>query len=97
METLGQILPVIIYILLIGLIIICIIIGVKLIITMNKIERVVDDVENKVNSLNGLFDAINTTTNKVTGIYQKVNGFVGNIVDKILIGFKKRKDDDNYE
>ena len=96
MEVLSQVLPIIIYILLIGLITIGIIIGVKLIITMNKIERVVDNVEDKVNSLNGLFNIINATTSKMSGIYQKVYDFIGNMVDKV-IGLKKRKDDEDYE
>ena len=58
MEFLNGVLPIIIYILLIGLLIIGIIIGIKLIITMNKVEKIVNNVEGKVNSLNGLFNII---------------------------------------
>jgi uncharacterized protein YoxC len=64
-DFLGQMLPIIIYILLIGLLIIGIIIGIKLIITMNKVEKIVDDVDKKVQSLNGFFNAINFATDKI--------------------------------
>ena len=51
-------LPVIIYILLIILLIVGIILGIKSIITVNKVEKVVDDVSEKVESLNGLFQIV---------------------------------------
>ena len=49
------ILPIILYILGSILLVVLIILGIKLIITMNKIEKVVDDVNIKVNKLNNLF------------------------------------------
>ena len=52
------ILPIILYILGSILLVVLIILGIKLIITMNKIEKVVDDVNIKVNKLNNLFNII---------------------------------------
>ena len=97
MQVLSEMLPIIIYILLIGLIIISIIIGVKLIMALNKIDKIINDVDEKVSSLDGLFKAINSTTNKITGIYQTAYGFVSNITNKLFIRKNKRKEDENYE
>ena len=95
MDFLGQMLPIIIYILLIGLLIIGIIIGIKLIITMNKVEKIVDDVDKKVQSLNGFFNAINFATDKINKFYEKLITNVSNVVEKI---FTKRKgEDEDYE
>jgi len=94
MDFLSQFLPIIIYILLIGLIIIGIIIGIKLIITMNKVEKLVVNVEEKVNSLNEIFTIIQTTSGKITGVYSKVVEVCTSLVDKIF--FRKGKDND-YE
>ena len=58
-------LPIIIYILLIILLVIGIILGIKSIITINKVEKVVDDVNEKVESLNGLFQIVDFTTDKL--------------------------------
>ncbi len=69
-------LPIIIYILLIILLVIGIILGVKAITTIKKVEKVVDDVNAKVESLNGLFHIIDFTTDKlVTMVDRIVDGF----------------------
>lgn len=47
------------------LLIVLIILGIKLINTMNKIELVVDDVNKKVRSLDGLFSVVDMTTDKL--------------------------------
>ena len=96
LETLSHVLPIFIYILLIGLIIIGIIIGIKIIITMNKVEKVIDNIEGKVNSLNGLFNIIEVTSGKLTYAYDKVISFITSIVEKVFIKRKEREDED-YE
>lgn len=96
MAVLNQVLPIVIYILLIGLLIIGIIIGIKLIITMNKVERIIDNVENKVNSLNSIFNIIEIASGKITGVYERIIDFISGIIDKLFIGKGNRKEDD-YE
>ena len=93
MEVLSEVLPIFVYTLLCGFLIICIIIGVKLIKTMNKVQMIVDDVEKKVNSLNGIFSVIEMTSNKVATIYDRLISGVWAIVDK-FISKKERKDED---
>lgn len=96
MEALQQVLPIFIYILLIGLLIIAIIIGIKLIITMNKVEKIVDNVEGKINSLNGIFNIIDLASGKVSCIYEKIIDILSGTVDKLFFSKKNRRDED-YE
>lgn len=96
MEFLSQVLPIIVYMLLIVVLVIGIIIGIKLIITMNKVEKVIDNVENKVNSLNGLFSIIESASGKITSVYDRVIDFVSGIVDRIFLTKSNRKEKD-YE
>ena len=57
-EFLSAYLPILIYILLCILIVLLIIISVKVIKTMNRVESIVDDVDEKVKSLNGVFNVV---------------------------------------
>ncbi len=92
MEILD-ILQVILYILGSILLIVLIILGIKLIITMNKIENVVDDINVKVNKLNGLFSIIDVTTDRLALLSDKVVDGISSLVRKIF-SKKKRKEDD---
>ena len=87
-------LPIIIYFLLIILLIIGIILGVRAIQTLNKVDKVVDDVNDKVQSLNGFFNLIDFTTDKIVSVTDKVvdgvSGLIGNI-------FKRKNKDDEEE
>lgn len=91
MEILD-VLQVILYILGSILLIILIILGIKLIITMNKIENVVDDINVKVNKLNGIFTIIDLTTDKLALFSDKIIDGISAIVRKVF-SRKKRKDD----
>ncbi len=83
-------LPIIIYILLIIILVIGIILGIKSIITINKVEKVVDDVNEKVESLNGLFHIIDFTTDKIVSITDRVVDTVSSLASKIF--FRKRSE-----
>ena len=82
-------LPIIIYILLIIILIIGIILGIKSIITINKVEKVVDDVNEKVESLNGLFQIVDFTTDKLVSITDKVVDGLSSLASRLF--FKKKK------
>ena len=84
-------LPLIIFFLLIIFLIIGIILGVKLIITLNKVEKVVDDVNDKVQTLNGFFHLIDYTTDKIALATDKVVDGVVSLFNKIIIKKKKSK------
>ena len=77
-EYLQVTLPLIIYVLLIVILIVGIILGIKSIKTMTKVEKVVDDVNEKVQSLNGIFSLVDYTTDKLVSITdQLVEGVSG--------------------
>ena len=84
-------LPLIIYILLIIFLIIGIILGIKLIITLNKVEKVVEDVNDKVQSLNGFFHIIDYTTDKIALATDKVVDGIATIFHKLVSSKKKKK------
>ena len=71
------------------LLVVLIVLGVKLIITMNKIENIVDDINGKVKSLNGIFSVIDMTTDKLALLSDKTISFISDIIKKI---FNKRKE-----
>lgn len=93
MEFLLQFLPIIIYILLIIILVIGIILGIKSISTLNKVEKVVADVNEKVQSLNGIFNIIDFTTDKIALVTDKVVDTVSGFFTKLFIS-KKRKGED---
>lgn len=90
-----EFLQVMMYILGSTLLVVLIILGIKMIITMNKIENVVDNINAKANKLNNLFDIIDLTTGKLALVSDKVVDTISSFISKIFN--KKRKDDDIYE
>lgn len=94
-ETLRNILPIFIYVLLIGLIIIFIIIGIQLIRELNKFDKILDNVEDKINSLNGAISIIQNASSKVALVYSKFSDIILNFISKKFK--KKRKEKEDYE
>lgn len=90
METMEKVLPIIIYFLLIVILIVGIILIIKLIQTMNKVDKVVEDVNHKVQSLNGFFQVIDFTTDRIVGLSDKIVDLVSNGIDR-LINMKSKK------
>ena len=88
--TVVEVLPVILYILGAILLSALIVLTVKLIITMNKIEKVVDNITVKVQTLDTLFDMIGLVTGKFTSITDKVVDAVALLIEKIF----KRKEEE---
>ncbi len=94
MEALGQVLPIIIYILLIGLLVVLLILGIKSIITMNKVDKMVDNVNHKIETLNGVFGFLDIVTDKISSL----GDFIVNIIsNKITSIFQKKKKKDEEE
>ncbi len=94
MEFWLSFLPIVIYLLLIALLIVGIILGIKTIITMNKVEKVVDDVNAKVKSLNSVFNIIDYTTDKISFMTDRLVDCVSNIFNKLLNKKKLKKEND---
>ena len=90
--TFMEMLPMIIYILLIALLVILIILGIKLIFVVDKTDKLLADVQTKVDSFNGVFKLIDTASEKIN---IGISAIVDTIISLISKMFKKRKDEDN--
>ena len=97
MDFLMMVLPIILYVLGIVLVGILIIIGVKLIYTIDKTNDILDDVEKKSKSLNGVFDIVDNVTDSLSIISDTVvDGIVG-LISRIFKKRKREKEIDEYE
>ena len=94
MEFWLSFLPIVIYALIIIILIVGIILGVKSIRTMNKVEKVVDNVNDKVESLNAVFNVIDFTTDKIASFTDKIVDGVSGLFGKLFITKKKDKEED---
>ena len=89
-----EILPVVLYFLGSILLVVLIILGIKLIITMNKIENVVDDINKKVKTLDGFFSLVDMTTDKLALLSDRVVETITSLIRKI---FKRKEDEISNE
>lgn len=99
LEFLEAYLPIAVYFLLIILLIVGIILGIRLISAMDRVDEVLDNMQKKVNSLNGLFNVIDFTTDKISAFSDKVVETIGSVISRI--GRKKKSksemEEDEYE
>ena len=86
-----DVLSMILYILGSILLVVLIILGIKLIITMNKISEITDDISTKLKSLNGFFSVIDFTTDKLATITDK---FVETVTSLIRRIFRQKKEEE---
>lgn len=86
MEFWLSFLPLIIYILLIILLIVSIMFGLKAISTITKVEKVIDDVNAKIESINPIFNMIDFMSDRAAGISDKlleiITGFLGRLITR---------------
>lgn len=94
-------LPIVVYILLIILLIVGIILGIRLLNAMDKVDEVLDNMQRKVNSLNGLFSVIDFTTDKISAFSDKVvdvvSGFIGRFTRKKNKKRIEESEEEDYE
>lgn len=86
-------LPMILYILGSILLVVLIILGIKMIGTMNKIDEIANDISTKLKSLNGFFSVIDFTTDKLATITDKVVDGVTALINRMF----RRKKKEEYE
>ena len=80
---LASALTIIIYFLLIVLITILIVIGIKLIITIDKVNQIVDDIKTKLSALDKIFTVVDLVNNKLSIITDAIVGFIAGTIKKI--------------
>ena len=74
----------VINILLVILIVSLIVLTLNAIKTLNKVDRLVDDLIDKTNKLDGMFSIIGSVTDKAYGINDKISGVFKSTLNKIL-------------
>lgn len=93
-------LPIVVYFLLIILLIVGIILGIRLLGAMDKVDEVLENMQKKVNSLNGLFSVIDFTTDKISAFSDKVvdtiSSFIGRFTRKKKKVYEESEEED-YE
>ena len=94
MEFLHSFLPIVLYIFGIVLLIVLIILGIRLIQTIDRTNRLLDDVEEKVNTLNGFFHLIDTITDNLSFLSDKIVDTVSNVITR-LFKRKKKEEEEN--
>ena len=97
MEFLLQFLPIIIYILLIIILVIGIIFGIKAIGTLNKIDIMIDDINDKVKSLNGFFSVLDFTADKISYLTDKAFSGITTLLSRVFTKKKNKKGDEEDE
>ena len=88
-----EFLPIILYVLGSILLVVLIILGVKLINTMNKIDSIVNDINGKMKSLNGFFSVIDFTTDKLAMLSDRVVETISSFIRRLFV----RKGDVNKD
>lgn len=98
MEALYEVLPIVIYMLIAILLVVLIILGIKLIDTANKTNAVLDDIEQKSKTLDGLFGTVDRITDAFTVVSDKViDGIAGLIGKAFSFKKKKKEEEEDYE
>lgn len=99
MEVAITFLQLLIYFLLAVLIIISIVLVVKLLGTVDKANVLLDDLQKKSDSLNGVFGAVNSITNAFGSFNLRMVSSFANMAEKVysLFGRKKKDKEEDYE
>lgn len=87
---------ILLYISLIVLVIVFILLGIKLIKTLKKVDVVIDDVNDKMGKVDGVFNIIDRTTDYAAGISDKIISGISNFL-KVFFTKKKGKKKNEQE
>ena len=90
MEAMKVAMPVIIYVLLAILIISLIVLVIRLIVVLDSANKLVKNLEDKVNKFNGAFKAIDSACEALSFAGSKFSALVTNTISKLI-----RKDEEN--
>lgn len=93
-ELVEIFLPMILYICAIILLIILIVLSIKFIGILDKAERVIDNVEDKVNSLNTAFSIIDKTSDSIIGIGNTILNAVKTVTSRFVNKKQKYEEED---
>lgn len=90
MEFINQLMPIVIYVLLAIFLIFLIILSIKLLTTVDKTNAVLEDIEKKSRSLDGVFSAIDGITDTISSATDRLVDGIANLIGK-MVNFRKVK------
>lgn len=93
MACLLETLPVIIYFLLIILIVVLIAVSIKSYSILEKVDKLIDNATDKVNSLNGFFSVMDKATDTISILSDKLVTVIVSSIQKIFT----KKEEDKHE
>lgn len=97
MDTVLQYFPFVLYTLGTILLIVLIILGIKLIKTVDKTNVLLEDAYNKTKSLNGLFRVIDSVTDTLSSISDSIVGNLTAVIGKVFHRKKRRMEENDDE
>ncbi len=97
MDFLSQLLPIIVYVFLIVLIIVGIILGIKIIITIDKVTKIVDDVNDKFQKISPLLNTFGMISDKMSDIVGTVFGAIQSLFMKLFLSHKGKEESEEDE
>lgn len=97
MEFLLQLLPIIIYFLLIIIIVVGIVLGIKLIITIDKVLNIVEDINEKVERVAPIFDILGLISDKFSGVLSTVVGAIENLIGNLFLKNKNKDMESDFD
>lgn len=95
MACINEVFPIILYLLGSILLIVLIVLGLRLIKTLSRVDILIDDVNAKSSKLNGVFDIVDNTADALASVSDMAVGFITRSVNRIIN--RKRKEEDDYE
>lgn len=84
MTCINEVFPIILYLLGSILLIVLIVLGLKLIKTLGRIDYLIDDVNYKSSKLNGVFDIVDNTADALASVSDMAVGFLTKTVRNMI-------------
>lgn len=94
MTCINEVFPIILYLLGSILLIVLIVLAIRLIKTLNRVDTLIDDVNYKSSKLNGVFDIVDYTADALASVSDMAVGFITSSVKKVL---NRKKKEDDYD
>ncbi|MFV0249609.1 MAG: hypothetical protein ACK5HP_01025 [Bacilli bacterium] len=95
MACINSILPIILYLLGITLLVILIILSIKAYNTLKKVDATIDDLNDKMSTVNNLFEIADRFTDGLSIVNDKIVSYIVGIVTNLFSNKKKEKSDEN--
>ena len=97
MEGLTVFFQLLLYILGAALLVVLIVLAIKLVYTVDKTNEILDNVDSKVKSLDGLFEVIDATSNAISSLKDRIFDKFFSVIGKVGRKNKKKEEEEFYE